>query len=69
MFVSPSPTVQGPRNRGFPKLYKVGNIINKGLHREEQNKFSKKASSGEAEPKTSCVLLCVFNCAIQACDI
>ena len=28
--------------RIFPKLYKVGNIVNKGLHREEQNKFSNK---------------------------
>ena len=26
----------------FPKLYKVGNAANKGLHREEQNKFSQK---------------------------
>ena len=26
--------------RGFSKLYKVGNIANKALHREEKNKFS-----------------------------
>ena len=29
----------------FPKLYKVGNAANKGLHGEEQNKFCKKIIS------------------------
>ena len=27
---------------GFSKLYKVGNLANKGLHVEDQNNFSKK---------------------------
>ena len=35
-------------NRVFPKLYKVGNVANKGLHREKQNKFNQKlAFSGD----------------------
>ena len=29
-------------SRVFPKLHKVGKVVNKGLHEEEQNKFSKK---------------------------
>ena len=29
-------------SRVFPKLYKVGNVVNKGLSKEEQNKFRKK---------------------------
>ena len=34
-------------DRVFPKLYKVGNVANKGLREEEQNNLCKKtASSG-----------------------
>ena len=29
-------------SRIFLKLYKVGNAFNKGLHKEEQNKFNQK---------------------------
>ena len=29
-----------------PKLYKVGNVANKGLQGEEQNKFAKKIVVG-----------------------
>ena len=32
-------------NRVFLKVYDSGNIGNKGLHREEQNKFSKKVNT------------------------
>ena len=35
-------------NQVFPKLYKVGNIANKGLRGEEQNELSQKiALSGD----------------------
>ena len=49
--------------RVFPKLYKVGNNVNKGIRKEEQNKFSKrKVASIGIEPRTSCYLLwCLAN--------
>ena len=33
--------------RVSPKLYKIGNIANKGVHGEQQNKFSKKNASSD----------------------
>ena len=37
----------------FPKLYKVGNVVNKGSRGEEQNKFSQKiAPSGDQTQDT-----------------
>ena len=39
--------------RIFPKIYKVGNVANKGLHEEEQNKFSQNFFPVGIEPRTS----------------
>ena len=39
-------------NRVFPKLYKVDNIVNKGLHWKVKNKFSQKILKVGIEPRT-----------------
>ena len=36
----------------FPKLYKVGNVANKGLQWQEQKKFNQKMSPVGIEPRT-----------------
>ena len=38
-FVTENWAVVNGENGGFPQLYKVCNVTNKGCHREEQNKF------------------------------
>ena len=43
------------RIRVFPKIDDSGNIGNKGLHKEEQNKFSKKIPPMGIEPRTPLV--------------
>ena len=35
------PPLTSRDTRGFPKLYKVGNVVNIGLHVGKQTKFSK----------------------------
>ena len=43
-----------PFIRVFLELYKVSIVRSKGLHREEQSKFSKKLSLAGIDPGTCC---------------
>ena len=56
----PKPTKSEAKLRSFLKLYEVGNVVNTGLCREQQNTFSKKKEEKKRkippvgiEPRTS----------------
>ena len=54
--------------RVFPELYKVGNIVNKGLHGRQQNKFSKKNELSRHVLEKTSLSLTLFHALLHILD-